>query len=112
LSDDYGKIEQLHWMRHGTSLKADVAKMQAEDFKASARIRRTWNDLEELRQGHDIRPFKNNLEHANVFQILWGLGIEKLSPTELADFFDRYCPCGHDHDLKALKNQRKRFGEL
>jgi hypothetical protein len=41
---------------------------------------------------------------------MWGLGVEELTQEELADFFDKYCPCGaKGHDPDALKKHRGRF---
>lgn len=107
-----GFAEWLHFQRHGTPLKSDTDKTLAKDWKASRRLQRTVSDVERLRCGQGpIRPFKADLEHWNMFEVLWGFGIESLTPTELADFFDTYCPCnsGEPHDPDALGKQRKRF---
>lgn len=114
LSDDNGSIELQHWDRHKIPLRFDVEKMADKNWDASRRVQRTIADLEQLRCGKGpILPFKFQIEHADIFLTLWGLGIEKLSPEEMADFFDRFCPCGCDgHDPSALKNQRRRFRKI
>lgn len=111
LTDDYGSIELLHWDRHKIPFRFDAQKMERKNWDASCRVQRTIGDLEQLRcEKGPILPFKFQIEHADIFLTLWGLGIEKLSPEELADFFDRYCPCTREgHDPSALKNQRGRF---
>jgi len=109
--DGLGIAEALHFERHRSPLKVDLRKILARDFKASKRILRTLNELEQLRCGKGpIPPFKSNLEHSGIFEALWGFGIEKLTSEELATFFDQYCRCGSDaHDPDALKKHRARF---
>jgi hypothetical protein len=110
-SSDQGVLEWIYFERHKIPMKQDSEQMEARDWDASRRLQRTFGDVEQLRCGKGpIRPFKGNLEHSNMFETLWGLGIELLTQEELADFFDEYCPCGIDaHDPDALKKQRARF---
>jgi len=111
-SDTQGIVETLHWERWKIPLKQDLEKVRARDWDASRRVQRTISDLEQLRCGEGpIQRFRGNLEHSNMFQVLWGFGIENLTPLELADFFDSFCPCGsaEPHDPDALKKQRARF---
>lgn len=113
-SDGQGIIESLHWERWKTPLRQDVEKARARDWDASRRVQRTISDLEQLRCGKGpIQPFKGDVEHGNMFDVLWGFGIERLTPEETADFFDSYCPCGSEgHDPDALKKQRARFQKV
>jgi hypothetical protein len=107
---ELGFLEDLHFQRHGVPLKLDLERAEARDGEAARRLQRTERDYEELRCDHrPIPPFKGNLEHSNIFQLLWGFGAEKLTPEELADFFDSYCPCACAHDPDALKKLRARF---
>ena len=109
-SDNRGVAEWLHFERHRTPLKVDANKRQAKDFDASRRILRTAADLEALRCGKKLKKFKGDLEHRNMFEVLWGFGVETLTPEELVVFFDSYCPCGIEvHDPDALKKSRNRF---
>jgi hypothetical protein len=110
-SDAQGIAEMIHWERHKIPRIQDLKKMAARDWDASRRVQRTLSDLEQLRCGKGpIQSFKGDLEHRNIFETLWGFGLERLTPTELADFFDRFCPCGsEEHDTDALKKQRTRF---
>jgi len=114
-SDGQGVAEWMHWKRHRTPAKQDAQKSRAKDWEASKRLQRTSADFEQVRCGKGpVQHFKNatkdGLEHSTMFEILWGLGLEKFTPEELADFFDSYCPCGSDgHDPEALKKQRDRF---
>jgi len=111
-SDDQGVAECIHFERHRTPLKLDAAKRSSKDYDASRRILRTAADLEALRCGRKIRAFKGELEHRDMFETLWGFGVERLTPEELVIFFDEYCPCGKVHDPDALKKFRSRFQKL
>lgn len=113
MSDADGLADWIHFDRHKVPLKDDLERRQDKDWDSASRILRTASDLEQLRCGKPIRPFKGNLEHQNVFESFWGFGIEKLTPEELADFFDQFCPCGSEgHDPDALKKNRSRFARL
>jgi hypothetical protein len=111
-SGDYrGIIEWLHFERHRVPFKHDLREMKNGNWDASLRVQRTFGDAEKLRcKRGPILPFKGNLEHSNIFESFWGLGIERLTEEELADFFDKYCPCGLEaHDPNALTKHRRRF---
>jgi len=102
--------EWIHFERNKIPFKDDLERRQEKDWKSTHRVLRTITDMEQLRCGKRIRPFKGNLEHSNMFENFWGFGLEKLAPEELADFFDWFCPCGCEgHDPDALKKQRSRF---
>src|SRR5215472_15512428 len=107
-TDDLGVAEWIHFERHRTPLKVDLEKRAAKDYKASRRLLRTAGDCEALRCNRKIQPFKGELEHRNVFETLWGFGLESLTPEELAFFYDEYCPCAKVHDPDALKKSRNR----
>jgi len=112
-SDAEGIAEWLHFERHRVTMKADLDERQKGSWPATQRVLRTANDLERLRCGKKIYPFKGDLEHSCMFRNLWGFGLEKLTPEELADLFDLYCPCGCEgHDPDSLKKQRNRFRDL
>ncbi|HVB55208.1 MAG TPA: hypothetical protein VNE63_02090 [Candidatus Acidoferrales bacterium] len=110
-SDEPGIAEWIHFERHKKTAKVDAKKRAQRDWDAGRRVLRTASDLEQLRCGRGpLLPFKGDSDHSSMFGALWGLGIEKLAPEELADFFDLYCPCGREgHDPDALKKQRTRF---
>jgi len=103
--------EYVHWHRHKKSFEKDTHEMRAKDHAASRRVQRTFRDYEMLRCGQGpIKPFKGDADHWDFFATGWGLGLEKLSPEELADFADCYCLCGEErHNADNLKQQRLRF---
>ena len=87
-----------------------MEKARQRDFDAFRRLLRTAEDITNLHCERPVKPFKVDLEHSNMFEVLWGFGIENLTPEELADVFDWYCPCGTEgHDPDALRKQRERF---
>jgi hypothetical protein len=50
------------------------------------------------------------LEHSNIFETLWSLGVENLTQEEFADCFEKYCLCGiKAQDPNALLKYRVRF---
>jgi hypothetical protein len=110
-SEKAAVAEYVHWHRHKKPLGGDTQKMNAKDHVASRRVQRTFSDYEMLRCGQGpIKPFKGDADHWDFFAIGWGLGLEKLSPEELADFADWYCLCGErSHNADNLKQQRLRF---
>jgi hypothetical protein len=109
--DGLGIFEALHFERHRIPAKIDLKQSEDGNFEASQRILRTLRDLEQLRCSKGpIQPFKVNFEHSGMFEALWGFGIEKLTPEELATFFDQFCQCNSEaHDPDGLKHQQKRF---
>jgi hypothetical protein len=110
-ADSKGVFEWLHFERHGIPFKQDEEDAKKGDWEASRRIQRTIGDAEQLRCGKGpIIPFQGNLDHSTIFAMTWSLGIEKLTQEELADFFDKYCPCLIEaHDPDALKKHRAHF---
>lgn len=110
MSNGDGIADWIHFERHKISLKDDLERRQNKDWNSTSRVLRTINDIEQLRCGKPIRPFKGNLEHQSMFDSFWGFGVEQLSSEELADFFDWFCPCACEgHDPDALKKHRARF---
>jgi hypothetical protein len=109
-NDAQGFVEALHWHRHRVPLKTDMRKIAQKNWEASCRAMRTERDFLQLQCGKTpIQPFKNDIEHAAMFEIFWDFGMADLTPEELADFFDMYCPDGHNHEPDGLKRQRARF---
>lgn len=110
ISEVDGIADWIHFDRHKIPLKHDLERRRNKDWNSTNRVLRTVTDMEQLRCGKPIRPFKGNLEHQGMFENFWGFGIERLSPEELADFFDQFCPCANEgHEPDALKKHRARF---
>jgi len=68
-------------------------------------------DYQEWRYG-ELDPqkmnFKIDREHQMLVQCGLDLGIESLSPEELADCFDELCSCGRPHIPENLRKFRTR----
>jgi hypothetical protein len=104
----------MHFVRYGIPLRADLKKREHGDWKATKRVLRTEWKYEELRchQKTFSGKFKCDFDHWQMFVVLWSLGIEELTPEELADFFDWFCYCGEEHSAEGLKKQRGRLQKL
>ena len=102
--------EFLHFNRHGKSLAPDLCLARAKNSDAWDRLIRTEQDYATVYCATGrVRSSKVDPTHADVFFCGIGLGLEKLTEEELAEFFDEYCWCGNLHDGKALKKQKKRL---
>lgn len=98
----------LHFNRHGKSLTTDHA-LATREYEAHKRIIRTEEDFATLRHSKGpISPSKFDAIHSDIFACGLGMGLEKLTPEELADFFEMHCWCGEEHDPDSLKKQRAR----
>jgi hypothetical protein len=62
-----------------------------------------------------LKPFKGGrygTDHWDFLVMGWGLGLEKLTPEELADFANEHCLCGsNNHSPDNLKQQRIRVSK-
>lgn len=109
---DEGKAipEVLHFNRHLKPLKTDLDSANRGDKQALKRVHRTLQDVVTLHcaQG-PLKPTKADLDHTNIFMFGWGMGLEKLTYEELAEFFDQNCWCGKCHDADALRKQARRI---
>jgi hypothetical protein len=110
LDESKGFADTLHFYRHLTPLGTDIEKANNEDQEARNRVYRTAQDLLALQFGQGpLAKTKANLDHVNIFEFGLGLGLEKLTAEELAEFFDAVCWCGQEHDADTLKKQRQRM---
>jgi hypothetical protein len=102
--------EFLHWQRHKVPCKKDL---QANEGKAARRALRTASDLVGLLYDREKpKRFKGDFEHSGMFDVLWGFGVESLTPAALAYFFECFCPCGAEqHDPENLRKQRGRYSK-
>lgn len=105
-------VQWLHGERHHESLeKAEEADSHG-DLEAYDRLARTGRDARTiLHKKGAIKPFQGGIYHRDIFNfgLSFASGLEKLTGEELAEFFDRVCPCGKDHDSRALQKQLARL---
>lgn len=105
-----GFMERLFWNRYREPLWVAVQKAEGGDLKAQRRINRILEDYQRIRSGRGpLKPFKADMRHIALLEMGLALGLDKLSPDELADCFDAVCACGKEHSADALKKQRARL---
>jgi hypothetical protein len=104
-----GFLEHLYWKRFREPLWIALQKTEAGDIDALRRVHRVAEDYERIRFGKGpIKAAKGDADHAALFDIGLDIGLNLMTPEELADCFDAVCPCGKVHDPDALKKQRSR----
>lgn len=106
---DQGFLENLYWKHYKEPLWIALQKVQQGDVNAYRRVMRIGEYYQRRRfsQG-PMKPAKGDPDHSDLLEMGLDMGLDKLSPEELADFFDTFCPCGKIHDPDALKKQRLR----
>lgn len=110
IDEGKGLNDTLHFYRHLRPLATDIEAVNNGDKEARKRVYRTARDLLALQFGQGpLAKTKANLDHLNIFEFGLGLGLERLTADELAEFFDAVCWCGQEHDADGLKKQRQRI---
>jgi hypothetical protein len=101
----------LCWRRFRKPLWKLVQEEWDGSVKAAKNLVRLREDWQQLGRGQKLKPFKGHLDHHQILEVGLSLGLEKLTAEELADCFDRICPCGETHDADAMKKQRARVSK-
>ena len=91
-------VRAHHWARHQESVDATIARDQMGDSKAWDDWHRTGADIRKLahRKG-PIKPFKVDLAHRDLLQLVMAYEVEPLTADERAECFDAFCGCGNIH---------------
>jgi hypothetical protein len=63
MSDADGISDWIHFDRHKIPLKRDLDRRRNKDWGSTNRVLRTVTDLEQLRCGKPIRPFRSHQAH-------------------------------------------------
>lgn len=106
----YNLAAYIHFSRHGESLRAASAKDEQGDIKAWQRIARTGEDFRRtVHNKGGIKPFQGDEIHRQLLEIILCFEKERLTAEELAEWLDRYCACGRDHDASAARKQLARL---
>jgi hypothetical protein len=79
--------------------------------KASDQYLRLIANNQLIRYGDGLPPIKGNLDHRIIMKNGLDLGLKNLSASNLALFYDRFCPCFEVHDSDDLRKLRKRILE-
>jgi hypothetical protein len=107
-----GLIEFDAEQRFATTVTEIVSKHNYGDRKSSRNYVHLLDDSERVRYGEGLPRFRGNIDHRIVMQNGLGLGLERLSASKLAQFYDEFCPCLVDaHDADDLRKLRNRILE-
>jgi hypothetical protein len=106
---DQGFLENTYWKHYKEPLWIALQKVQQGDINAYRRVTRIGEYYQRRRVGQGpMKPAKGDPDHSDLLEMGLDMGLDRLTPEELADFFDAFCPCGKIHDADALKKQRLR----
>ena len=96
----HATVPELHWRE----MQGD--KDAGRQVVETADVYNRW--MHEQLPAGGVR-FKTNARH-NIL-MLYGLagGLERLTSQELADFFDKFCPCGETHTVEVLRRLRRKL---
>jgi hypothetical protein len=114
---DQNFLELIYFERYREPLWIACQKSESGGLEALEALRRISRISEEYQRHRfnlgGLKPPKGDLEHFQMFEIGFDLGLNELSAEQLADCFDELCPCGNEiHDPDSLKKQRQRFRNL
>jgi hypothetical protein len=101
----------LAWNKFGKSIVELVDGDDAGDEQSSRQLARVVDDYQAWRYGRldpNKMRFKFDIQHIARMSAGLDLGLEALSPEELAECFDALCPCGKPHDPDNLRKLRTR----
>lgn len=104
----------LAWNKYGRSIVEIIEGDQAGDEQSSRQLASVTKDYQAWRYGKldpNKMRFKFDSDHIQLLQAGSHLGLESLSPEELADCFDALCLCGRSHDPDNLRKLRTRLAE-
>lgn len=110
ISDEDYMLAWLAWNRYGKTFKQLLEEDRRGIRQSSMRLVTVNRDYQRWRYG-ELDPekmrFKLDREHQSLIQYGLGFGVESLSAEELADCFDKLCPCGKRHfpdNLRKLQH--------
>jgi hypothetical protein len=101
------------WSKYRRTLEELVEGDAAGDEKSSKQLMSVMEDFQKWRYGKldpNKMKFKTDSAHTLLMSFGLDLGIQSLSPGELADCFDEYCTsCMDGHDAENLTKLRNRL---
>ncbi|MGA7636760.1 MAG: hypothetical protein WCB00_07520 [Candidatus Acidiferrales bacterium] len=101
----------LCFCRFNKTLAQLLGDYQLGSMKAARQVHKLSLEYDSWRFGQ-IDPnklkFKIDWDHFELITAGLGLGVEQLTPIELADCFDALCPCGKPHFPENLNKLRTR----
>jgi hypothetical protein len=112
ISEEHYVYHWLCWFKYNKTVKTLQAEYASGSFKAAKQFHQLNLEFDKWRLGltdPNKMKFKTDLDHFDLITAGLNLGIETLTPTELADCFDALCPCGGPHFPENLSKLRKRI---
>ncbi|MGB9403721.1 MAG: hypothetical protein WCA98_09275 [Candidatus Acidiferrales bacterium] len=105
-------IHWLCWFRYGKTFEQLKAEHEAGNFKAAKQFHALGLEFDKWKLGRldpNTLKFKIDQDHFDLMAHGLDLGLENLSPQDLANCFDELCPCGRPHDPENLRKLRARI---
>lgn len=110
ISLDELMLRRICWYKYHTTPEELLRRRNSRDFGAARKLNQLLWDCEKWAFGKwDAAPesFKPNVDHYLLIAGGLHFGLNKLTETELAEFFVGYCPCGKsEHDGESLRKLR------
>ena len=98
--------------RFSTPFGAIFNRHLAGNRESSDQYMKLIADNQLLRYGDGLPAMRGNLDHRIIMKTGLGMGLENLSASTLALFYDHFCPCNvTGHDADDLRKLRKRILE-
>ena len=105
----------LCWFRYGKTAEHLVREYDSGSFKAAKQVHKLSLEYDNWRFGKldpNKLKFKTDVDHFDLMTAGLDLGIERLTPLELASCFDELCPCGGPHFPEHLAKLRARIAKM
>jgi hypothetical protein len=100
------------WFKYNKTLPQLMEERATGKLRAIKQFNQLTLLFDKWRYGH-IDPnrlkFKTDVDHFDLMIAGLDLGLESVTPNELADCFDALCPCGKEHDPENLEKLRERI---
>jgi hypothetical protein len=112
ISLDQFMLARFAFFKYGKTIPELLAERNAGSWKASQQLLGVQHDYEAWAFGKlnvDEQQFKLDVDHFLIVVGGLNLGIEALTPGELADCLDELCPCGKPHYPENVRKLRIRI---
>jgi hypothetical protein len=112
ISEEHYLYHWICWFKYNKTVKQLMSEYKSGDIKAVKQFHALNLEFDKCRLG-EVDPnrlrFKTDIDHFDLIVAGLDLGIELLTPKELADCFDELCPCGLPHFPDLLSKLRTRI---
>ena len=114
ISEEHYTLHWLCWFKYNKTYKKLQQEYSGGDFRAAKQLHQLNLEFDKWRFGitdSNKLKFKTDLDHFDLIIAGLDLGLQNLTPSELAECFDTLCPCGSPHFPENLSKLRKRILE-